>query len=112
VSAIVEEEEDNCMTPIIRCLAEGVWPKDKDERRALRMKINQPTTSSGRYTWDPAKCTSERGTCSGPKAPQNTNDFNHGSVAILPMGNGHPWPPTSSSRKLKFVIVPIDYFTK
>nr|GEZ17174.1 reverse transcriptase domain-containing protein [Tanacetum cinerariifolium] len=41
VGAIVKEEEDNWMTPIIRCLAEGVWPKDKDERRALRMKINQ-----------------------------------------------------------------------
>ncbi|GJZ46271.1 reverse transcriptase domain-containing protein [Tanacetum coccineum] len=42
-----------------------------------------------------------RSTCSGAKAPQNTNDFNHGSVAILPMGNGHPWTPTSSIRKIK-----------
>ncbi|GJV03156.1 reverse transcriptase domain-containing protein [Tanacetum coccineum] len=40
VSAIVEEEEDNWMTPIIRCLSEGVWPEDKEGRRALRMKIN------------------------------------------------------------------------
>ncbi|GJT20274.1 reverse transcriptase domain-containing protein [Tanacetum coccineum] len=41
VSAIVEEDDDNWMTPIIRCLAEGVWPKDKDKRRSLRMKTNQ-----------------------------------------------------------------------
>ncbi|GKD93357.1 reverse transcriptase domain-containing protein, partial [Tanacetum coccineum] len=40
LSAIVEEEEDNWMTLITRCLAEGVWPKDKEEKRALRMKIN------------------------------------------------------------------------
>nr|GEY45148.1 hypothetical protein [Tanacetum cinerariifolium] len=32
VGAIMEEEEDNWMTPIIRCLTEGIWPKDKDER--------------------------------------------------------------------------------
>ncbi|GKD99985.1 reverse transcriptase domain-containing protein [Tanacetum coccineum] len=49
VSAIVEEEEDNWMTPIIRCLAKGVWPKDKDkdERRALRMKTNQYILEEG-----------------------------------------------------------------
>nr|GEV29593.1 reverse transcriptase domain-containing protein [Tanacetum cinerariifolium] len=41
VSAIVEEEEDNWKTPIIQCLAKGTWLEDKDERRALRMKINQ-----------------------------------------------------------------------
>ncbi|GKF68468.1 reverse transcriptase domain-containing protein, partial [Tanacetum coccineum] len=41
VSDIVEEEEDKWMTAIIRCLSEGVWPKDKEERRALRIKINQ-----------------------------------------------------------------------
>ncbi|GJV75190.1 reverse transcriptase domain-containing protein [Tanacetum coccineum] len=47
ISAIVEEEEDNWMTPIIRCLAEGVWSKDKEERRALRMKINQYVLEEG-----------------------------------------------------------------
>ncbi|GKE75978.1 reverse transcriptase domain-containing protein, partial [Tanacetum coccineum] len=40
ISAVVEEEEDDWMTPIIRCLAEGVWLEDEEERRALRMKIN------------------------------------------------------------------------
>ncbi|GJY82085.1 reverse transcriptase domain-containing protein [Tanacetum coccineum] len=66
VSVVVEEEEDNWMTPIIRCMAEGIWPKDKDERRALRMKISQyvlegPTMSLEKYTWDPVKCSSKRG---------------------------------------------------
>ncbi|GKB63999.1 reverse transcriptase domain-containing protein [Tanacetum coccineum] len=41
VSTIVEEEEDNWMTPIIRCLEEGVLPKDENKSRALRMKISQ-----------------------------------------------------------------------
>ncbi|GJS29146.1 reverse transcriptase domain-containing protein [Tanacetum coccineum] len=45
ISVVVEEEEDDWMTPIIRCLAEGVCPEDKKERRALRMKINQPPAS-------------------------------------------------------------------
>nr|GEY90777.1 hypothetical protein [Tanacetum cinerariifolium] len=44
---IVEEEEDNCMTPIIHCLAKGVWPEDKDERRALKMKLNQYVLEKG-----------------------------------------------------------------
>ncbi|GJT63342.1 reverse transcriptase domain-containing protein [Tanacetum coccineum] len=47
VDAIIEEEEDNWITLIIRCLAEGVWPKDKEEIRALRMKINQYVLEEG-----------------------------------------------------------------
>ncbi|GJS89258.1 hypothetical protein Tco_0771894 [Tanacetum coccineum] len=47
VNAIVEEEEDNWMTPIIRCLAEGIWPEDKDEKRALRLKTNQYVLEGG-----------------------------------------------------------------
>ncbi|GJZ24386.1 reverse transcriptase domain-containing protein [Tanacetum coccineum] len=41
VHAIVEEEGDNWMTPIVRCLEEGIWPKDKNEARFLRAKIGQ-----------------------------------------------------------------------
>ncbi|GJT99347.1 reverse transcriptase domain-containing protein [Tanacetum coccineum] len=47
VHTIVEEEGDNWMTPIIRCLEEGVWPKDKNEARWLRAKIGQYTMESG-----------------------------------------------------------------
>ncbi|GJV24636.1 reverse transcriptase domain-containing protein [Tanacetum coccineum] len=35
------------MKPIICFLAEGVWPEDKDERWALRMKINQYVLEEG-----------------------------------------------------------------
>ncbi|GJY25839.1 hypothetical protein Tco_0400565 [Tanacetum coccineum] len=31
VSTIVEEEEDNWMTPIIKCLEEGVWPTNEND---------------------------------------------------------------------------------
>nr|GEV49155.1 reverse transcriptase domain-containing protein [Tanacetum cinerariifolium] len=41
VSTIVKEEEDNWMTPIIKCLEEGVWPTDENEARTLQMKIGQ-----------------------------------------------------------------------
>nr|GEY69679.1 reverse transcriptase domain-containing protein [Tanacetum cinerariifolium] len=47
VHTIVEEEEDNWMTPIMLCLEEGIWPKDKNEARYLRAKIGQYTMESG-----------------------------------------------------------------
>nr|GEX76636.1 hypothetical protein [Tanacetum cinerariifolium] len=77
VGAIVEEEEeDNWMTPIIR---------------------------QQRHPGDPHRImrNAHRCTCSGAEASQNVNDFNHGSVAILPMGNGHPRAPTASLWKIE-----------
>ncbi|GJX53102.1 reverse transcriptase domain-containing protein [Tanacetum coccineum] len=47
LNAMVKDEEDNWMTPIIKCLREGVWPEDKAEARALRMKINQYVLEEG-----------------------------------------------------------------
>ncbi|GJR21899.1 reverse transcriptase domain-containing protein [Tanacetum coccineum] len=47
VSTIVEEEEDNWMTLIIRCLEEGIWPEDEKEARTLQMKIGQYTLVEG-----------------------------------------------------------------
>ncbi|GJX43817.1 reverse transcriptase domain-containing protein [Tanacetum coccineum] len=47
IAAIVEEEEDNWITPIIKCLEEGVWPTDENEARTLRMKISQYVVESG-----------------------------------------------------------------
>ncbi|GJX37320.1 reverse transcriptase domain-containing protein [Tanacetum coccineum] len=41
VSMTVEEEEDNWMTAIIKCLEEGNWPMDENKARALRIKISQ-----------------------------------------------------------------------
>ncbi|GJW01264.1 reverse transcriptase domain-containing protein, partial [Tanacetum coccineum] len=39
INAIVEEEGENWMSPIIRCPEERIWPKDDREVRELRMKI-------------------------------------------------------------------------
>nr|GEW68176.1 reverse transcriptase domain-containing protein [Tanacetum cinerariifolium] len=47
VHTVVEEEGDNWMNPIIRCLEEGIWPKDKNEARGLRAKISQYAIESG-----------------------------------------------------------------
>nr|GEV88133.1 hypothetical protein [Tanacetum cinerariifolium] len=47
VHTVVEEEGDIWMTPIIRCLEEGIWPKDKNEARCLRAKIAQYAMESG-----------------------------------------------------------------
>ncbi|GKB73558.1 reverse transcriptase domain-containing protein [Tanacetum coccineum] len=41
IHIIVEEEGDNWMTPIMRCLEKGVWPKDKNEALCLQAKIGQ-----------------------------------------------------------------------
>nr|GEV06772.1 reverse transcriptase domain-containing protein [Tanacetum cinerariifolium] len=41
VHTIVEEEGDNWMTSIIRCLERGIWSKNKNEARCLRAKIGQ-----------------------------------------------------------------------
>ncbi|GJR58946.1 reverse transcriptase domain-containing protein [Tanacetum coccineum] len=41
INNVVEEEGDNWMTPIIKCLEKEVWPKDKNEDRNLQVKINQ-----------------------------------------------------------------------
>ncbi|GKE74066.1 reverse transcriptase domain-containing protein [Tanacetum coccineum] len=47
INTIVEEEGENWMSPIIRCLEEGIWPEDENEARALRMKINQYVMEEG-----------------------------------------------------------------
>ncbi|GJX51010.1 retrotransposon protein, putative, ty1-copia subclass [Tanacetum coccineum] len=47
VNMIVEEEEDNWMTPIIKCLEEGVWPTEENEARTLQMKISQYVMEEG-----------------------------------------------------------------
>nr|GEV09836.1 reverse transcriptase domain-containing protein [Tanacetum cinerariifolium] len=41
INAVVEEEGETWMTPIINCLERGIWPEDQNEARALRIKIGQ-----------------------------------------------------------------------
>ncbi|GJT84015.1 hypothetical protein Tco_1058357 [Tanacetum coccineum] len=47
INAVVEEERDNWITPIIKYLSEGKWPEDTNEARALCMKINQYVMEEG-----------------------------------------------------------------
>nr|GEW29201.1 ribonuclease H-like domain-containing protein [Tanacetum cinerariifolium] len=47
VNTVVEEEGENWMTPIIRCLEEGIWPEDEKEARNLWMKISQYVVEEG-----------------------------------------------------------------
>ncbi|GJR04997.1 reverse transcriptase domain-containing protein [Tanacetum coccineum] len=39
INPIVKEEGETWMTPIINYLERGIWPEEKNETRALRMKI-------------------------------------------------------------------------
>ncbi|GJZ29125.1 reverse transcriptase domain-containing protein [Tanacetum coccineum] len=97
ISAIVEEEEDNWMTPIVKCLKEGVWLKDENEARALRMKISElhNKRSARRGVWD-----SFGSMISGGK-----DHATRWGLDIL-------GPLLEGPGKLKFIIVAIDYFTK
>ncbi|GJV68137.1 reverse transcriptase domain-containing protein [Tanacetum coccineum] len=47
VNTVVEEEEDNWMTPIIKCLEKGIWPTDENKARTLQMKINEYVIEEG-----------------------------------------------------------------
>ncbi|GJW81311.1 reverse transcriptase domain-containing protein [Tanacetum coccineum] len=47
INAVVDEEGETWMTPIINCLERGIWPEDQNEARALRMKINQYVMEEG-----------------------------------------------------------------
>ncbi|GKD46008.1 reverse transcriptase domain-containing protein [Tanacetum coccineum] len=106
MNAIVEEEEeeDNWMTPIIKFLKEGIWPKDENKVRALWMKISQGMQNA---------C---RGTVRGCKD-------NEARILLVVHAQGHqrgcgqwgldiPGPLPEGPRRLKFIIVAIDYFTK
>ncbi|GJW34669.1 reverse transcriptase domain-containing protein [Tanacetum coccineum] len=47
INAVVEEEGETWMTPIVNCLERGIWPEDQHEARALRMKIGQYVMEEG-----------------------------------------------------------------
>ncbi|GJV64439.1 reverse transcriptase domain-containing protein [Tanacetum coccineum] len=47
INAVVEEEGETWMTPIINCLERGIWSEDQNEARALRMKISQYVMEGG-----------------------------------------------------------------
>ncbi|GJW09438.1 reverse transcriptase domain-containing protein [Tanacetum coccineum] len=47
INAVVEEEGETWMTPIINCLEKGIWPEEQNEACALRMKISQYVMEEG-----------------------------------------------------------------
>nr|GEU38006.1 reverse transcriptase domain-containing protein [Tanacetum cinerariifolium] len=47
INAVVENEGETWMTPIINGLERGTWPEDQNEARALRMKISQYVMEEG-----------------------------------------------------------------
>nr|GFB23534.1 reverse transcriptase domain-containing protein [Tanacetum cinerariifolium] len=117
IEAIVEEKKDNWMTLIIKCQKEGVWLEDKVELRTLRMKIIQYVMKRGvlfkkGYLVPMLRCVGplqanyvireihmgacgmhSRGKVSNSRfdveASEDTDDVNHGSMALLSMRDGH-----------------------
>ncbi|GKC40379.1 reverse transcriptase domain-containing protein [Tanacetum coccineum] len=137
VATIVEEEEDNWMTPIIKCLQEGVWPTDENEARSLRMKITQYVVEKRVLFKKPYLSPMLR--CVGPlQANYIIREVHEGacgmhagvrSVVAKIMRQGYYWPTMHRDTKevvdkyilgplpegpgkLKYIIVAIDYFTK
>nr|GEU43592.1 hypothetical protein [Tanacetum cinerariifolium] len=101
VHTVIEEEGDNWMTPIIRCLEEGIWPKDKNKARCLRAKIGQYAMESGilfkkGYLIPMLRCVSQL------QANYVIREIHIGSCGSLPPAMGGA----------KFVIMAIDYLTK
>nr|GEV13690.1 hypothetical protein [Tanacetum cinerariifolium] len=108
IHTVVEEEGDNWMTPIRRCLKEGIWPKDKNEAQCLRANYVIQEIHMG-------SC----GMHMGPLAvlrkairqwyywPTTMHEDAKNEWGIDILG---PLPPARGGAK--FVIVAIDYFTK
>ncbi|GJW54071.1 reverse transcriptase domain-containing protein [Tanacetum coccineum] len=112
VNTTMEEEGDNWMTPIIKCLEEGNWPMDENEARALRTKISP---FQAKYIIREV----HEGACEMHASAR--------SVVAKIMRQGYYWPTMHEDTKegldilgplpegpdkLKFIIVAIDYFTK
>ncbi|GKD33438.1 reverse transcriptase domain-containing protein, partial [Tanacetum coccineum] len=132
VNTIVEEEEDNWMTPIIKCLEEGVWPTEENEARTLRMKISQYVMEEGvlfkkSYLAPMLRCVRQL------QANYIIREVHKGaygmharsrSVVAKIMRQGYYWPTMHRDAKEEldkcdscqihapFIIVAIDYFTK
>nr|GEU36171.1 reverse transcriptase domain-containing protein [Tanacetum cinerariifolium] len=140
VNTIVEEEKDNWMTPIIKCLEEGVWTTDENEARTLQMKIGQYVVEDGvlfkkSYLSPMLRCV---GSLQANYIIREVHEGACGihvgarSVVAKIMRQGYYWPTMHGDTKepfyqwgldilgplpegpgkLKFIIVAIDYFTK
>nr|GEW25090.1 protein NYNRIN-like [Tanacetum cinerariifolium] len=120
VHTIVEEERDKWMTPIIQCLEEGIWPKDKNEARCLRAKIGQYTIESDVLFKKGYLVPMLR--YAGPlqanyvirEIHMGSCDMHVGPCAVVKKvwGMDILGPLSPARGKAKFIIVAIDYFTK
>nr|GEU63063.1 hypothetical protein [Tanacetum cinerariifolium] len=103
VNMIVKEEKEYWMTPIIKCLYEGVWPTDENESRTLWIKIGHYANYIMREVHEGAcKMHAE---ARFVVAKIMGKPFYQWGLDIL-----GPLPEIPD--KLKFIIVAIDYFTK
>ncbi|GJS55093.1 reverse transcriptase domain-containing protein [Tanacetum coccineum] len=139
VSTVVEEEEDNWMTPIIKCLEEGIWPTDENEdrvRRPIASKLYYKGVHEGAcgmhagarsavakimrqgYYWptmhDDTKVVVDKCDSCQIHAPVPKTRL----TSIMSPWPFYQWgldilgPLLEGPGKLKFIIVAIDYFTK
>ncbi|GKC70870.1 reverse transcriptase domain-containing protein [Tanacetum coccineum] len=108
MNAIVEEEEDNWMTLIIRCLEEVIWPADKNE--IMRQGYYWP--SMHRDTKEVVdKCDSCQIHASIPRLPKTRLTSVVSPWPFYQWGLDIVGPLPEGLKKLKFIIVAIDYFT-
>ncbi|GKA93614.1 reverse transcriptase domain-containing protein [Tanacetum coccineum] len=148
INAVVEEEGDNWMTPIIKWLEEGKWSEDPNVARTLQMKINQYVMEEGvlfkrSYLMPMLRCVGslqanyviqeipmracnmhlkareEIRKCDScqihslvPKLPKTLITSIMAPCSFYQWGMDVLGPLPKASRKVKFVIVAIDYFTK
>ncbi|GKB64246.1 reverse transcriptase domain-containing protein, partial [Tanacetum coccineum] len=117
INAVVEEEGDNWMTPIIKWLEEGKWPEDQNEART---SVVAKAIRQG-YYWltmhrdareEICKCDSCQIHSSVPKLPKTLITSIMAPCSFYQWGMDVLGPLPKASRKVKFVIVAIDYFTK
>ncbi|GJS37125.1 reverse transcriptase domain-containing protein [Tanacetum coccineum] len=104
------------MTPIVRCLEEGVWPEDKNAAWCLQTKIGQYAMKSGvlfkkGYLTLMLRCVgllqANYVIC---EIHMESYGMHVGPRAVWGMDILRPLPPAKGGAKL--VIVAIDYFTK
>nr|GEX75347.1 reverse transcriptase domain-containing protein [Tanacetum cinerariifolium] len=111
INAIVEDEGETWMTPIINCLERGVWLEDQNKARVLRMKINQYVMEE-RVLFKRSHIMPMLQSIPQSLNCLNTDDLNHGPWLFFQWGMDVLGPLPEAPGKVRFVIIAVDYFTK
>nr|GEW06567.1 reverse transcriptase domain-containing protein [Tanacetum cinerariifolium] len=90
ITAVIEEEDPTWMTELVDYLKKGILPGDEKEARKLRLKARQYELVEGSFI--------------------NDHSLHHGQDAWDHSKQNMPFP--KGPRKVKFLIVAMDYFTK